>query len=106
MNSISNQRNQQRFTQQPNGANHVSEDRAPQLELGFESVRACSAAGRRQRRLNRARWWFQRMRQVVDRACDWQPTPMPRPEQIWFREVCLQPALAPRSSSEERQICE
>ena len=29
-------------------------------------------------------WWFQRMRQIVDRAFDWQPAPPPRPEQIWF----------------------
>ena len=29
-------------------------------------------------------WWFQRMRQIVDCAFDWQPTPQPRPEQIWF----------------------
>ena len=31
-----------------------------------------------------SRWWFQQMRQIVDRAFDWQPTPQPRPEQIWF----------------------
>jgi hypothetical protein len=32
-----------------------------------------------------SRWWFQRMRQIVDRAFDWQPAPQPRPEQFWFR---------------------
>jgi hypothetical protein len=31
-----------------------------------------------------SRWWFDRMRQIVDRAFDWQPAPPPRPEQIWF----------------------
>jgi hypothetical protein len=29
-------------------------------------------------------WWFQRMRQIVDRALDWQPVPPPPPEQIVF----------------------
>ena len=31
-----------------------------------------------------SRWWFERMRQIVDRAFDWQPAPPPRPEQIWL----------------------
>ncbi|MCX6922651.1 MAG: hypothetical protein NT154_05465, partial [Verrucomicrobia bacterium] len=31
-----------------------------------------------------SRWWFERMRQIVDRAFDWQPAQMPRPEQIWL----------------------
>ncbi len=42
-----------------------------------------------------SRMWFQRMRQIVDCALDWQPTPPPRPEQIWFpgthRQVHLNP---------------
>ena len=29
-------------------------------------------------------WWFQRMRQIVDRAWDWQARPPARPEQIWL----------------------
>jgi hypothetical protein len=58
----------------------------PQLELAF-SGHACRSMTTRQRRLGRANWWFQRMRQIVDCACDWQPVPLPRPEQIWFPEA-------------------
>jgi hypothetical protein len=32
----------------------------------------------------RSRWWFDRMRQLVDTAIDWSPTPPPRPEQTWL----------------------
>jgi hypothetical protein len=31
-----------------------------------------------------ARWWFNQMHQIVDRAFDWQPAPPARPEQTWF----------------------
>jgi hypothetical protein len=57
-----------------------------QLEISFENLQAGRSANRRQRRLSRANWWFERMRQVVDSALDWQPAPPPRPEQIWFPE--------------------
>jgi hypothetical protein len=53
-----------------------------QLEMSFAGVRGGSSA--RQRRLTRAQWWFQRMRQAVDGALDWQPAPPPRPEQTWL----------------------
>jgi hypothetical protein len=55
-----------------------------QMELGFRSATTCRSAARRQRRLKRAEWWFERMRLVVDRAFDWQPSPPPRPEQMSF----------------------
>lgn len=55
----------------------------PQLELDL-SGGLCRSRTPRQRRLSRANWWFQRMRQLVDRACDWQPAPAPRPEQTWL----------------------
>jgi hypothetical protein len=57
-----------------------------QMELTFGGARPCPSLNRRQRRVNRAQWWFQRMRRVVDRALDWQAAPTPRPEQIWFSE--------------------
>jgi hypothetical protein len=57
-----------------------------QMELGFGNPRPCPSLNRRQRRLSRAQWWFQRMRRAVDRAFDWQPVPPARPEQIWFSE--------------------
>jgi hypothetical protein len=57
-----------------------------QMELGFGNQRACASLNRRQRRLSRANWWFERMRRAVDQAFDWQPAPPARPEQIWFPE--------------------
>ena len=51
-----------------------------QLEISFDQsipVRRVT----RQRRMTRARWWFTQMRQVVDRAWDWEP-PQARPEQV------------------------
>ncbi len=39
-----------------------------QLELSLGTQPKCNSAARRQRRLQRARWWFDRMREVVDRA--------------------------------------
>ncbi len=75
-----------------------------QMEMSFEHGFCTRNRTRRQRRLARASWWFQCMRQVVDRAIDWQPAPPPRPEQTWFpgahREIELAPAVA------EQQVCE
>jgi hypothetical protein len=57
-----------------------------QMELEIGKKNACSSVRRRQRRQSRANWWFERMREVVDKAIDWQPAPPARPEQIWFPE--------------------
>ncbi|HXS69011.1 MAG TPA: hypothetical protein VN761_09225 [Candidatus Polarisedimenticolia bacterium] len=57
-----------------------------QMELGIGKSQACPSARRPQRRLSRANWWFQQMREVVDKAVDWQPTPPARPQQIYFPE--------------------
>ena len=58
-----------------------------QMELSFANARhAAAPMSRRQRRLSRANWWFGQMRQVVDRAFDWQSAPLPRPEQIYFSD--------------------
>jgi hypothetical protein len=67
-----------------------------QLELSLGSVRpAQSPRTNRPPSTFNSRWWFQRMRQIVDRAFDWQPAPQPRPEQIYFpgthRRVSLNP---------------
>jgi hypothetical protein len=80
-----------------------------QLEMSFGEPGRF--ATRRQRRLSRAQWWFDRMRKAVDRALDWQPAPPPRPEQIW-----LPTALGPiepgsgtalrAKAADERQMCE
>jgi hypothetical protein len=57
-----------------------------QMELGIGNKNACRSVHRRQRRQSRANWWFERMREVVDKAIDWQPTPPARPQQTWFPE--------------------
>lgn len=57
-----------------------------QMELGMNGQ---GARGVRQERLSRARWWFGKMRQVVDLALPAQPLKA-RPEQIYFE-------LAPRA---------
>jgi len=86
-----------------------------QLKLSFGAGGDCHFVGRRQRRMSRAQWWFERMREVVDRAFDWQPAAAPRPEQIWFanahREAgasSQQPGVAAKdnATNRERQICE
>jgi len=53
-----------------------------QLELGFNANRNQLSGPRSQHRSTRAAWWFARMRQAVDGAFDWQPTPTPPPQQI------------------------
>ena len=83
-----------------------------QVEMSFgQSSRPGSY---RRKRQNRARWWFDRMRQIVDRATDWQPVPPARPVQIWFPEA-QEPSTSlavvhetknPTGSFQERQICE
>jgi hypothetical protein len=58
-----------------------------QMELGLGKSRFCRSSRRgAHSKSERARWWFQRMRQAVDQAFDWQPVAQPRPEQIWFPE--------------------
>lgn len=81
-----------------------------QLELSLNNPRGCQPLGRRQRHLSRARWWFDRMRQVVDRAIDWAPAPPARPEQIWFAQAS-RPALQTSGAgaaphSDQHEVCE
>ena len=52
-----------------------------QMEMSF--ARGGRVSSSRSRK-SRARWWFDRMRHVVDRVTVWQPVPPPRPVQIWF----------------------
>jgi hypothetical protein len=56
-----------------------------QLELGFNSDnRPRPNAARREGRIARASWWFAQMRDIVERAMDWETAGEPRPEQIWI----------------------
>jgi len=61
-----------------------------QLELTFGSEVHFRPVWRGERRISRARWWFQQMHQAVERAPDWEPQPQVRP-----REAQLPAAQAP-----------
>lgn len=74
-----------------------------QMELSFGNGRERQPANRRPGRPSRARWWFERMRRVVDRACDWPP---PRPEQIWLADARPQAQGQGEPKADERQMCE
>jgi hypothetical protein len=78
----------------------------PQLELAFAQASAARLVEARPRRQSRARWWFERMRQIVDEACDWQPALTPRPEQTWFSNTYRTPSAAPLAIAQQQQICE
>ena len=58
-----------------------------QMELGLANGPRLTPATRRQRRLQRAAWWFDQMRQAADRAFDWPTPPAPRPEQTWLPDT-------------------
>jgi hypothetical protein len=84
-----------------------------QLELGLAIGKNCRTVESSRRGAGRASWWFERMRQLVDRATDWEPAPPPRPEQISFSGPARQgmvplaaPANAVKINSDEREICE
>ena len=81
-----------------------------QMELGIENAKLCPSVIRRQQRAKSARWWFQRMRQIVEQAVDHRPAPAPRPEQIWFNGVHRTVGEVSKHTgavnSQERQICE
>src|ERR1041385_7104468 len=55
-----------------------------QLELGLSGAKLAANPAKKQTRMTRAAWWFGQMRQIVDRAIDWQPAPAARPEQEWL----------------------
>ncbi len=60
-----------------------------QLELGLAGVNRNNvnhATPLRKQQFNRAAWWFDQMRQVVDRALDWEPAPRFQPRQILLAE--------------------
>ena len=55
-----------------------------QLELGWGGAKLVAHTSRRERRITRATWWFAHMRQIVNRAMDWETAGQPRPEQAWL----------------------
>ncbi len=63
---------------------HTARMNNTQIELGFEpnNVKPCRSA--RARRAPGARWWFDQMHTVVDRAFEWSRTAQARPEQTYI----------------------
>jgi len=55
-----------------------------QLELGFNGQSQVSQPRRRVTRIERAAWWFGKMRAAVDGAIVWTAKPTPPPEQMWL----------------------
>ncbi|HEY5296392.1 MAG TPA: hypothetical protein VIK59_00545 [Verrucomicrobiae bacterium] len=55
-----------------------------QLELGFNGIKPRANAARREGKIARANWWFHQMRDIVERAMDWEAAGQPRPEQTWI----------------------
>jgi hypothetical protein len=67
--------------------NVIEANEADQMELGLAGRRArgkIAALNHRQRRAQRANWWFKQMRRVVDHARDWQSSPPARHEQVYL----------------------
>jgi hypothetical protein len=63
-----------------------------QMELGMRSQIRNGYRNVRHERMSRARWWFNRMRVVVDLALPAQPIASARPEQTYlsFQQGSLQ----------------
>ena len=58
-----------------------------QMELGINRAQVGASTRRRQQRLVRARWWFNRMRDVVDQAIDWSANSPKNSEQILLPDI-------------------
>jgi len=56
-----------------------------QLEITFTASTPCRRIFQSRERRNKAQWWFNQMRQLVDTAFDWTSPNQPRPEQTYFR---------------------
>jgi len=50
-----------------------------QLEIKLEQTKPCRRTYPSHQRRARARWWFDQMKIVVDRAPDWKPIEAPEP---------------------------
>jgi hypothetical protein len=62
----------------------TTENTDQQLELGFNAGLRTPRIARREQRMARASWWFNKMREAVNGAMDWPPTNTPRPEQTFL----------------------
>jgi hypothetical protein len=57
-----------------------------QLELGFNGNGRVAPSRPRQTRIERAAWWFNKMRTTVDNAMSWSTKPTPPAQQIWLAQ--------------------
>ena len=57
-----------------------------QMELGFNGNAQRASTRRQQTRIERAAWWFGKMRATVDNAMSWSSKPTPPPQQIWLAQ--------------------
>jgi hypothetical protein len=55
-----------------------------QMELTLNAKATRLGRQARQKRRQRAQWWFGQMRRVVDAAMEWRPGPEARPEQVYL----------------------
>jgi hypothetical protein len=55
-----------------------------QLELGFNGTQSRIFGRRREQRVARAKWWFDKMRETVENAMDWQDQTPLQSEQTWM----------------------
>ena len=55
-----------------------------QMEFGLDGNRSQCRTPARRRTSPGARWWFDQMHTVVDRAFDWSRTAQARPEQTYI----------------------
>ncbi len=62
----------------------TAEQTNQQLELGLNAGQRAVRSARRENRMARATWWFNKMREVVNGTMDWPPTDAPRPEQTFL----------------------
>jgi hypothetical protein len=58
-----------------------------QMELTLQKRGMRPGRAARQKRRQRAQWWFDQMRRVVDAAMEWQPSSNARPEQVYLTLV-------------------
>ena len=69
---------------------HSARRQIGQKQSDFVTFAECHSAKRQIDTLRytagvaRAAWWFAQMREVVERAMDWNAGGEPRPEQIWI----------------------
>jgi hypothetical protein len=68
----------------PQAVGNMKNTAGQQLEFGVNGNRP-EIVNARQDRLKRAKWWFGKMRQVVNLALPQQPMAAPRPEQTYLK---------------------